>query len=328
MRRPSPRSATTALGLAAVTLASVTACGGSQGSAAADGPVVVVASTNVWASVAQAVGGDAITVNALLSDPGADPHGYEAKPADATKFTDAKVVISNGGGYDDFVDGLADNAKDARRIVAFDLSGKGGDHDHGESAAASSGEAGHAEDGHGHDHAVNEHVWYDFATVGKVADELATDLGELVPARKDEFATKAATFRDGLTQLTTKAEAIGKAKPGAKVLATEPVAGYLLETAGLTDATPEEFSEAIEEETDPPAAAVAEVNTLVGSKQVAAVVYNGQTETPVTKQLKEKAAAAGVPVVAVTETLPEGATGYLDWMTKQVDSLAGAVSGT
>ncbi|WP_156755096.1 metal ABC transporter solute-binding protein, Zn/Mn family [Actinokineospora pegani] len=321
--RPRPRRPRAALlGLAGAALLTVTACGGSQADSGSDGAITVVASTNVWASVAQAVGGDAVAVSSILTDPSADPHGYEVKPADATKLEGAKVLVSNGGGYDDFFTSLSDRVADARKIVAFDLSGKGGAEEHAEGE-----EHAHEGEEHGHDHgAVNEHVWYDLPTVRKVADSLATELGAVAPDRKDEFAANAKAFGDGLTALTTKAVAIGAAKPGAKVVATEPVAGYLLETAGLTDATPEAFSEAIEDETDPPAAAVAETDALVTGKQVVAVVYNGQTETPLTKQLKDKAAAAGVPVVGVTETLPEGATGYLDWMTKQVDSLAGAVS--
>jgi zinc/manganese transport system substrate-binding protein len=59
---------------------------------------------------------------------------------------------------------------------------------------------------------------------------------------------------------------------------------------------------------------------------VAALVNNGQTETPVTNQLDDAAKSAGVPIVQVTETLPEGVTGYLDWMTKQVDALSGALT--
>ncbi|WP_424184006.1 metal ABC transporter solute-binding protein, Zn/Mn family [Actinokineospora sp. G85] len=327
--QPRPRRPRAALlGLAGAALLTVTACGGSQAGSGANDTIKVVASTNVWASVAQAVGGDAVAVSSILTDPSADPHGYEVKPADATKLADAKVLVSNGGGYDDFFTGLSDRVADARKVVAFDLSGKGETGEHAEEHSHAEGEE-HAHEGeeHGHDHgAVNEHVWYDLPTVRKVADTLATQLGEVAPDRKDEFAANAKTFGDGLTALTTKAVAIGAAKPGAKVIATEPVAGYLLETAGLTDATPEAFSEAIEDETDPPAAAVAETDALVTGKQVAVVVYNDQTETPLTKQLKDKAIAAGVPIVGVTETLPEGATGYLDWMTKQVDSLAGAVS--
>jgi zinc/manganese transport system substrate-binding protein len=108
--------------------------------------------------------------------------------------------------------------------------------------------------------------------------------------------------------------------------ATEPVAHYLLEAAGLADATPAEFSEAIEEETDPPVAAVVRTTGLITDKQVVALVNNAQTETAITDSLTDAAKTTGVPVVTVTETLPEGVTDYVEWMTKQLDALAGALS--
>lgn len=95
------------------------------------------------------------------------------------------------------------------------------------------------------------------------------------------------------------------------MLATEPVAHYLLETAKVTDATPRAFSEAVEQESDVPAAALAEVNSLVAGKRVKAVVNNAQTVTPVTRQVVDAAKKAGLPVVDVTETLPAGAGDYI-----------------
>ncbi|GAA3026101.1 metal ABC transporter solute-binding protein, Zn/Mn family [Actinokineospora globicatena] len=317
-RRPL-RTAAAIAGLVALT---ATACGDSQGQPAADGRVTVVASTNVWASVATAIGGDDVTVTAILSDPSADPHGYEAKPSDATAFAGADVVLSNGGGYDDFFTTLVDSSGvDVRRIVAVDLADPdANDHD----AEPIPGDTAHS---HGeHSHAENEHVWYDMETVRKVAGKVAEELAAVAPDKAETFRANAANFDKSVQELTVKAAEIGQRKPGAKVLSTEPVAAYLLRTAGLDDVTPAEFAEAVEEESDPSAAAVADAEALVTGKQVVALVYNSQTEIPVTKRLKEQAGAAGVPVVGVTETLPPGVTGYLDWMTKQVDALAGAVA--
>ncbi|HVK21978.1 MAG TPA: zinc ABC transporter substrate-binding protein [Actinokineospora sp.] len=306
-------SRSVAAGVAAMTLLGVTACGEPSTAASEQGKVVVVTSTIVWGSVVRAVGGDRVAIRSVISDPAGDPHGYEAKPADAVAFQGAKLAVSNGGGYDDFFAGLADTAGgDLRKIVAVDSA-----KEHEETATAPGGA--------GHDHG-NEHVWYDFETVHEVADKVAGELAAVDPSNKDEYEANAKAFGAKLDELAAKAEAIGKANPGGKVLATEPVAGLLLEHAGLTDATPEEFSEAIEEETDPPAAAVAETESLVTGKQVIALIYNEQTETPVTKSIKDKAGTAGIPVVTVTETLPPGVTSYLDWMTKQVDSLSGALA--
>lgn len=301
--------------VAAATAVALTACGTQSTPAADDGAIKVVASTNVWGSVVQAVGGDAVRVSAIIDDPSGDPHSYESKPSDLAAVRDAKLVIFNGGGYDDFFATLlGPETEGAKKIEAFPVSGKASDHDEPEPEAGG--------DDHGHDHAVNEHVWYDFETVREVAEQAATDLGEIAPDRKATFDANAKDFTTKLTELERRVEGKGAGK---KVVATEPVAHYLLDTAGVEDVTPESFADAVEAETDIPVAALAQVTDLIEGKQVTALVNNAQTENPATNQVVERARAAGLPVAEVTETLPEGVTGYLDWMTKQVDSLVGAL---
>jgi zinc/manganese transport system substrate-binding protein len=287
----------TALPVALAAFALVAAGCGSGSDAVADGKISVVASTNVWGSVVKAVGGADVSVQSLINDPSADPHSYSDKPEDATLLTNAELVVYNGGGYDDFFTKLVQAAgADAKQINAFDL-------------------AGHSKD-------ENEHVWYEFAAVKKVAGKVAAELGAIDPEHKVTYSDNAKALDAKLDALATKAAAIRDAK----VVSTEPVAHYLLATAGITDVTPPEFSEAIEEETDPPVIAVADTTDLITKKQVAALVNNDQTETNVTNQLLDAARSAGVPVVDVSETLPPGVTDYVEWMTKEVDSLAGAVS--
>jgi zinc/manganese transport system substrate-binding protein len=109
------------------------------------------------------------------------------------------------------------------------------------------------------------------------------------------------------------------------VAITEPVPGYLVEAAGLTDATPPEFAKAIEEDTDPPAAVLQETLALFTADPVEALILNAQTETPTTDQVRQAAQTGGVPIVEVTETLPAGAADYLDWMGGEIDALAGAL---
>jgi zinc/manganese transport system substrate-binding protein len=307
--------------VAAATAVVLTACGAQDTPAADDGTIKVVTSTNVWGSVVAAVGGDAVRVSSIIDDPSGDPHSYESKPSDLVAVRDAKLVVFNGGGYDDFFATLlGPETEDARKIEAFGVSGKAAGHDEPEpSGEPATGEAGHED---GHDHAVNEHVWYDFDTVRKVADQAATDLGELAPDKKAAFEANAEDFTTKLTELEQRVAGKGAGK---KVVATEPVAHYLLDTAGVEDVTPESFADAVENETDIPAAALADVTRLIEQKQVVALVENAQTENAGTQQVAGQAKTAGVPVVQVTETLPEGVTGYLDWMTKQVDSLVGAL---
>ncbi len=288
----------------AAALLALTACGSgdTDAPAAADGKVAVVASTNVWGSVVRAVGGDAVSIHSIIDDPSADPHSYESKPADVAALAKAKLVVFNGGGYDDFFTKLiGDSGADAaKQVDAFALSGKA--------------------DG------VNEHVWYDLPTVKKVAAKIVVELSAAAPDKSDEFALNASKFDEQVDALAATVTKLGTDHPGTKVVVTEPVPHYLLEAAGIADATPAEFSEAIENETDVPVAALTETTGLITGKQVNALVNNTQTENSVTQQLVSGAGTAGIPVVGVTETLPAGVSGYLDWMTKQVDELSAALA--
>ncbi|MFF5990860.1 metal ABC transporter solute-binding protein, Zn/Mn family [Prauserella flavalba] len=301
----------------------LTACGdggGGSGQASEDGRISVVASTNVWGSVVEAVGGDHVDVKSIVEDPSADPHSYQASAEDAADVQDAQLLVYNGGGYDEFFEQLAGQNSGGEPVVAFEGEG----HAHGDEHAGE--HAGEGGEEHGHDHGeVNEHVWYDLHVVAEVADKVAARLSELDAGAKQTFTDNAEAFKADLDELTQRIEKIGTDHPGTKVVATEPVAHYLLESAGITDATPHDYAEAIENETDVPVAAQQQVTELVSGKQVRAVVNNSQTVTPVTEKLVGTAKDAGVPVVDVTETLPEGTTDYIAWMSTQVDALAGAL---
>ena len=285
----------------ALSVLALAACSSGTGDAQ-PGPsdkVKVVASTDVWGSVAAAVGGDEVEVKSIIHDPSADPHSYETTADDALAVKDAKLLLSNGGGYDEFFGKLAGQATgDAKKLVAYDIAATGD---------------------------KNEHVWYDLPGVDKVADQLAAQLGELKPAAKQKFTGNAAAFKTKVDGLEKRLGELGAAHPGAKVVVTEPVAHYLLQSAKLTDATPKAFSDAVENDTDVPADAVNQYKQLIATKQVKALINNAQTVTPLTKDVVAQAKSAGIGVVDVTETLPAGVTDYIDWMTREVDALAGAL---
>ena len=82
--------------------------------------------------------------------------------------------------------------------------------------------------------------------------------------------------------------------------------------------TPEGFASAVEEGDDPSPADVAAMLDLINTRQVSALVFNPQTETAATKQIEDAARQASLPVVTVTETLPQG-TDYLTWQRETVE---------
>lgn len=292
--------------LVAVSLAG-TACGHSRTHAAEDGRLPVTASTNVWGSVVRAVGGDQVAVTSIIDNPSGDPHSYEGTPADALAVQDARLAVYNGGGYDQFFRKLADRSPDTPTVVAYD------EHDS-------------AHDGARHHDGDNEHVWYDLATVQRVTDQIAERLGQLRPDAKQTFTANARAFHAQLDDLRARLAGIEGQHASDQVIATEPLAQYVLEATNLRDATPSEFAEAVEEESDVSAAALDEVNQLIDANQVRAVLHNLQTATPVTTQVVEHARESGIAVVRMTETLPASDTDYVPWMSKQVNALAGALN--
>jgi zinc/manganese transport system substrate-binding protein len=171
---------------------------------------------------------------------------------------------------------------------------------------------------------ANEHVFYDPSTAKAAATKIADRLAEVDSGHADVYRANAAEFGKQADEIAASERAIGQAHPGASVVATEPVAHYLLVNAGLTDKTPEGFSSAVEEDTDPSPADLAAMLDLINTRQVSALLYNPQTQTEVTKQIEDAARQASVPVVTVTETLPEGSD-YLTWQRQTVDQLSGAL---
>ncbi|WP_051399581.1 metal ABC transporter solute-binding protein, Zn/Mn family [Haloechinothrix halophila] len=333
------RRAGYAVATASALALAVTGCGADASDAADDGTIPVVTSTDAWGSVVKAIGGDQVSVTSIIDASDGDPHSYESTARDGIAFADAKLVLYNGGGYDDFATQLAEQAAEAPVLNAVELSGhEGGDEEGADEHAGEGAEHGdegsgdeHATEGdeHGHDHhdGFNEHVWYDLHTVASVADAVAHELAEIKPAEAKTFEANAKEFTAGLEDLEAKLAAIGEDNPDAKVIATEPVAHYMLEAAGLTDVTPDDYRDAIENQTDVPVLVQDEVLSKVTDGDVAAVVNNPLTQTPITERLVETAKQADIPVVDITPTLPADDTSYLDWVNAEADALRAAVSG-
>lgn len=285
---------------------------------AADG-INIVASTNVYGDIAKAIGGDKVNVTAIITKTSQDPHSYEATAQDRLAVSKADLVIENGGGYDDFIHTLAEDSNLGGKVLnAVELSGLA--HPEEEASAEATGSA--AGNGDAHDHGeLNEHVWYSLHAMEDFAGDISARLAELDPASARTFEDNAASFTAGLEELHTKLEALQGTAAGAPVAVTEPVPLYLLEDAGLVNATPEDYTAAIEEDSDVPPAVLKAATDLVSSKSVRLLAYNQQTEGPQTEALKKAAEAAGVPVVDFNETLPEGKT-YLQWMAENVDNIS------
>jgi zinc/manganese transport system substrate-binding protein len=84
--------------------------------------------------------------------------------------------------------------------------------------------------------------------------------------------------------------------------------------------------QAISEGTDPPAQTVAQFQDQISHHQIKILVYNTQTSTPITDNLKQMATRNGIPVVGISETVEPATATFQDWQTRQLTSLQAALS--
>ncbi len=307
----------------------------------------VYATTNVWGSVAKAVGGDKVNVIVGVDDLSQDPHDYQATATDKLNITKSAVMLVNGGGYDDWGMSLAQSVSHKPVVInAVALSGLSPNTDNAADESASEqhqhdtqheiktadpqpsdhphvpSEA-HSEV-HSHSHGdFNEHVFFSLDTAKKVAEAVNKQLAATSPANQAIYAKNTQQFIQQIDALKVKAQQIGQRK-AITAFATEPVIGYLLADMGIKDVTPKAY--AVQSETDAGVSVkvLNDSKSLLSNKQVGLLVVNAQTEDATSKQLITLAKASTVPVVAVYETLPDGVTSYTQFIEKTLDDFAAA----
>ncbi len=266
------------------------------------GKLAVVASTNVYGDIARQIGGSRVEITSVLSDPNADPHLFEPGTRNGLAVSRADVVIQNGVGYDAFMLRLESASPSRSRIVVTigDALGVRGAN-------------------------ANPHLWYDVPRLPAIAAAIARSL-ERADAKHATF------YRDGerrfdasLVPLRDAVAAIASRYAGVAVAYTEPVPGYLLAAAGLSNIAPSSFTRAIEDGTEPTPEAVAEMNRIVSERKVRVLLYNSQAVSPITTRVRSLARVAGVPVVGVGETLPPKLT-FQAWQLEQVEALRVALT--
>jgi zinc/manganese transport system substrate-binding protein len=263
-------------------------------------PLAVLAVENFYASIVQQLGGQCVSVTTILSDPDADPHEFEPTADDVRAFQGAQLVVENGLGYDDFADKIIGTLSQKPRVVrAGDLLGL------------------HV--------GANPHVWYSAGYVDQIKAAMLASLKQLKPDAADYFDAQSAgldqafgTYRGLIAQIAGQ---FGNTPVGA----TESIFVDMSYSTGLQLITPPEFMNALSEGADPTAQDIATFQDQVKNKQIKVLVYNVQTVTPITQQLKDMAMQNNIPVVGVSETLPLGSQTFQGWQAGQLQLLLNAL---
>jgi zinc/manganese transport system substrate-binding protein len=211
-------------------------------------------------------------------------------------------VIVNGAGYDDWVLKLISASNDPHQVVlnVADLLGKKqGD---------------------------NPHFWYSPYYVNTTVRATYSDLVSIDPADTAYYTHQYTSLNVSLGQYNARINEIRNKFAGTKVASTESIFVYMADATGLDLVSPPDFMEAVAEGNDPPAQSVVEFQQLIQNGSVSVLVFNAQTVTPLTDNIKALAATKGIPIVAVTETIQPPDVTFQDWMNAELISLQNALN--
>jgi zinc/manganese transport system substrate-binding protein len=289
--------------MAAVIATVAAAWSGGAVAAPGGGKIVAVGAESEYADVIGQVGGKYVQASAIMSNPNTDPHTFEASIAVAREVRAAQLVVQNGVGYDAFMDTIESAAPSSGRTVVdvqqlLKLP----------------------------DSTPNPHLWYDPATMPKVADAVAAGLSAIQPSHKAYFEANAAAFKDSLGKLTAAVASFKAAYAGVPVATTEPVADYLLTAAGADNLTPWTFQADIMNGVDPSPQNAALQRALFTEHKVKAFLYNEQVTDTLTQSFITLAEQNHIPVVGVYETMPVPGYDYQTWMQAEVQDLRKAIA--
>jgi zinc/manganese transport system substrate-binding protein len=90
--------------------------------------------------------------------------------------------------------------------------------------------------------------------------------------------------------------------------------------------TPYDFMKAVAEGNDPPMNSEATFYKQIQQKAFKVLVYNVQTVTPLTTNIKESAARQNIGVIGVSETIQPPIDTFQEWMDGELSALANALN--
>lgn len=239
-------------------------------------PLPVVATFSILGHVVEAVGGDKVKVQTLVG-PDRDAHVYQPTPADSRVLAEAKVVVTNGLGFEGWIERLIKASGTRAQIVV----------------ATQGLRTRKLADAHGHAHggSVDPHVWHDPRRMAPYARNIAEGLAAADPANAEVYRIGAANFAGLLGTLDSWAESRFAEVPQAKrkVITTHEAFGYLAERYRLTFRAPK----GITTDAEPSAKGIAQLIDQIRAEKIKAVFVENISDR---RQIDQLAKEAGVAV--------------------------------
>ena len=262
---------------------------------AAGQPLPVVASFSILQDLTREVGGDLVSVSALVG-PDGDAHVFEPTPQQARQLQQAKVLVSNGLDFESWLPRLKKAAGFkgqeivASQGIAVRALPKGQGHDHGADKAGHDHDHDH-DHGHGHNHGPNDpHAWQDVKNAIIYVRNIAKGLATADPANAAQYDKQATQYIARLTALDASLRQRFAAVPAARrtVVSTHDAFGYFAQAYGLRFVPVRGLST----ESEPSARDMAALVKQVREERIGAIFLENISDPRLLEQLSRETGAA------------------------------------
>jgi zinc/manganese transport system substrate-binding protein len=248
------------------------ACSDSDGDDGS-GRLRVVASTTQIGDFASRIGGDHIQLTVLLKA-GQDAHDFEPQPSQVRALSQARLVLLNGLGLDDFAEDAVESSGSKTVTVSEGISPRGSDEEeHGEG---------------------DPHVWFSVANARIMVANIRDAFVEADPAKSFAYQQAADGYLAELARLDTniRQQVTAVAPACRKLVTNHDVLGYYAEAYGFEvvgSVIPATTTEA-----RPSASQVADIVAKVRAEKVPAIFAETEANPDLVRQVARE---SGVKVV-------------------------------
>jgi len=265
-----------------------------------------VATFSILADFAKNVGGDRVDVQALVG-PNADAHVYQPSPGDAKALADAKVIFTNGLGFEGWIARLI-KASGTRAPMVVATKGM---------KPRKMDEDGHVE--------TDPHAWQSVPNAKIYVANIRDALIAADPAGKSSYEANATTYLAKLAALDADVKAMIDKIPAERrrIITTHDAFGYFAAAYGVSFIAPQGVST----ESEVSARDVAKIITQIRKQKIPAVFLENITDDRLLKRIgAEGGARVGGTLYSDALTDEKGpAPTYIDMMRHNAKQLADAL---
>lgn len=292
------------------------------GAAHAKEKLNVVTSFSILRDMITHVGGDHVTVKALVNYD-ADAHTFSPTPTDVKTLGAADVFVTNGLGFESWAGKLAKSAsfKGISVIASKGVKPLRADDGHGH-------HHGHGHHGHNHNHGDNDpHAWQNLQNGIMYVTNIRDGLMSADPEHADEYKSNAARYIEELKELDAwvKGEVAKVPNEKRKVITTHDAFRYFGQAYGVKFLAPEGIST----ESQASAKNVARIVDQIRKERITALFFENISDKRLMEQLRRDGGASIGGTIYSDALSADGgpATSYVAMFKHNVSRLVPAMLG-